>query len=464
MYHITASGEPGICRAKIKCPLGGGAMDHFESPESARAAYESIMFVETELKVTPYSDNSSSTRMHTDITEGGAQTIAVLNCIGVYTDSIETTDDLASAIHRLPKTVDGLENLQKLSGALKALTDKQKAIGNKKIAVSKLIASTVVDILHSQGFTDEEISKDLRWVATEDNKGTAADLAFRDINFSIKAGSPTLGNTTDTEGSRRIGMPEGESVFKNPKYAEVEERVLSVVNEDLKKTLNGYEVGATHTQKVLNVDRTWTVKENDGVKVIEYTKGSKKFSIPVSALEDLNELKTLTSSQQKIIASYITGNMDRLKEETEYNNLVEERAAVGREIMAESFNKLDSVGKKTAIAKFSSLKPGHSCFYVSVSGKKVDTGRIPSMEEFLSNSEVTVDSALPRGEGILVLMKNENTKEYSAVQLRARYRDGQFVYPQASIVGEYPKTEPSSNAGLASEGYSFKTAVEMIFN
>lgn len=40
-YHINWKGEPGLCTAEKKaCPLGGDS-DHFDSPESARAAYES---------------------------------------------------------------------------------------------------------------------------------------------------------------------------------------------------------------------------------------------------------------------------------------------------------------------------------------------------------------------------------------------------------------------------------------
>lgn len=38
-YHITAKGEPGVCRATKSCPLGG-ENDHFDSKDAAREAYE----------------------------------------------------------------------------------------------------------------------------------------------------------------------------------------------------------------------------------------------------------------------------------------------------------------------------------------------------------------------------------------------------------------------------------------
>jgi (p)ppGpp synthase/HD superfamily hydrolase len=41
-YHITASGDAGVCKAQIKCPLGDESL-HFETAAQARAAYEGIM-------------------------------------------------------------------------------------------------------------------------------------------------------------------------------------------------------------------------------------------------------------------------------------------------------------------------------------------------------------------------------------------------------------------------------------
>lgn len=43
LYHITPSGEPGLCTATLKsCPYGG-AGDHYTSKEAARAAFEDAM-------------------------------------------------------------------------------------------------------------------------------------------------------------------------------------------------------------------------------------------------------------------------------------------------------------------------------------------------------------------------------------------------------------------------------------
>lgn len=41
-FHITHSGEAGVCRAQIKCPLGGASL-HFETASEARVAYEVMM-------------------------------------------------------------------------------------------------------------------------------------------------------------------------------------------------------------------------------------------------------------------------------------------------------------------------------------------------------------------------------------------------------------------------------------
>lgn len=42
-YHISGKGEPEVCTAEIKCRLGGesGQENHYDSPEEARAGYES---------------------------------------------------------------------------------------------------------------------------------------------------------------------------------------------------------------------------------------------------------------------------------------------------------------------------------------------------------------------------------------------------------------------------------------
>lgn len=40
-YHISPhTGDPGVCSAKINCPYGNLETDHFDTPEAARAAYE----------------------------------------------------------------------------------------------------------------------------------------------------------------------------------------------------------------------------------------------------------------------------------------------------------------------------------------------------------------------------------------------------------------------------------------
>lgn len=41
-YHITSSGDAGVCKALIKCPFGGDSL-HFETPELARKAFEHMM-------------------------------------------------------------------------------------------------------------------------------------------------------------------------------------------------------------------------------------------------------------------------------------------------------------------------------------------------------------------------------------------------------------------------------------
>lgn len=39
-YHIDPAGNPGRCRAKVKCPWGDLAEDHYPSERAARRAYE----------------------------------------------------------------------------------------------------------------------------------------------------------------------------------------------------------------------------------------------------------------------------------------------------------------------------------------------------------------------------------------------------------------------------------------
>jgi 5-methylcytosine-specific restriction endonuclease McrA/predicted small lipoprotein YifL len=45
-YHITAKGEPGLCRAKHSCPLGD-ANSHYTTREEAAQAFEDTMIVNT---------------------------------------------------------------------------------------------------------------------------------------------------------------------------------------------------------------------------------------------------------------------------------------------------------------------------------------------------------------------------------------------------------------------------------
>lgn len=39
-YHINGKGEPGLCRAKQKCPFSDLTEDHYASKQEARLAYE----------------------------------------------------------------------------------------------------------------------------------------------------------------------------------------------------------------------------------------------------------------------------------------------------------------------------------------------------------------------------------------------------------------------------------------
>lgn len=39
-YHITKAGNPGVCKAKHRCPLGDMEADHYDSKEEARSAFE----------------------------------------------------------------------------------------------------------------------------------------------------------------------------------------------------------------------------------------------------------------------------------------------------------------------------------------------------------------------------------------------------------------------------------------
>lgn len=42
-FHINSKGEPGKCRALLRCPLGATEAEHYKTPEAARAAYEDQM-------------------------------------------------------------------------------------------------------------------------------------------------------------------------------------------------------------------------------------------------------------------------------------------------------------------------------------------------------------------------------------------------------------------------------------
>lgn len=46
--HVNLeTGEPGVCKALVNCPFGDLELDHFDSKEEARAAYEKLMENET---------------------------------------------------------------------------------------------------------------------------------------------------------------------------------------------------------------------------------------------------------------------------------------------------------------------------------------------------------------------------------------------------------------------------------
>src|SRR5579875_3211223 len=38
-YHINEQGNPGLCKATVRCPFGD-ASEHYSTPEQAREAYE----------------------------------------------------------------------------------------------------------------------------------------------------------------------------------------------------------------------------------------------------------------------------------------------------------------------------------------------------------------------------------------------------------------------------------------
>lgn len=76
-YHINPStGDPSVCRAKIKCPFGDVVHEHFDSAEAARQSYERVMaakeLYQTE-RVFPY---------HFEVEAGAQATLDLLSEIG----------------------------------------------------------------------------------------------------------------------------------------------------------------------------------------------------------------------------------------------------------------------------------------------------------------------------------------------------------------------------------------------
>lgn len=98
-FHINKKGEPGRCRAIIKCPYGG-ASEHYDTPEAARHNYEESMKSQTfgflPLKINssiPYRENS--TEQARELMQSGVVVVNELRYVG------EGSVDLGAHDYRL---------------------------------------------------------------------------------------------------------------------------------------------------------------------------------------------------------------------------------------------------------------------------------------------------------------------------------------------------------------------------
>lgn len=60
-YHVNRAGDPGVCRAKTKCPFGDMEADHYDSVPEARAAFETKMRSESSLSSVSRASNWEKT-------------------------------------------------------------------------------------------------------------------------------------------------------------------------------------------------------------------------------------------------------------------------------------------------------------------------------------------------------------------------------------------------------------------
>lgn len=479
-YHINPdTGKVAACRAKTRCPYGDLEVDHYDSRTDATKAYETAMAEKTfetlsidaqspelrkirELADTGHVFGGSSAR-NTDLSEGGTQAVAVSRAVGIDVSAVDDPEALVSLLSRLPAETKNIEELFLLGARLLNSRD-----DSRKIEDTVVLGSATHTLLNRVGFNDEEIAKNLRWMAKENTKGNdgtvgdvGIDLDGRSAHVSLKVRSNTLHNAGPAQAMTEVGEVNYDP-YEVPEVRRHDEAAFLIAGSLLKKKIN--EKADTVTGA-----KSWNVEEVDGEETVVYREPARKklMFAPVRAFSSLREWKELTAAQQKVLSYFVTDHSKELVVDEEYSSeCLQRQAAINSDVISRISSSDENLRRFTS--RMLGLR-NSSAFYLNKGPSAVYMGRIPTIGEFLNSSNIFVGKPIvsPHSDAVKIPLVNLKDSRATVLQVRTRLADGQFNYRNVKMTGEYQSSKNDVEFFGAMQDYkdcTFGSITDVVFS
>lgn len=410
-----------------------------------------------------YSFGGSSAR-NTDLSEGGTQAVAISQAVGKDVSSVADSDTLISLLSQLPTKTMNRDDLLVLGARLWNSRE-----DSSKIEDTVVLGSATYRVLRQAGFTDEEIADNLRWMAKENtkgNNGTVGDVGLdlpddRSAHVSLKVQSNTLHNAGPAQAMTEVGETNYDP-YEVPKVKEHDEEAFQLAGGLLIEKIKS---GAVTVQD----KKDWNLEEVDEVETVVYREPARKklMFAPLSAFASLDEWKMLSARQQKVLSYFITEHRSEFAELDDYVAACQNRQdAINNDVVARVSFPEES--RRRFAARMLGLR-NSSAFYVNKGRSEVFTGRIPTIEEFMddSNSFVGEPVVSSHSDAVKIPIVNLQRNLATVLQVRTRLADGQFNYGNVKMTGEYQASKRDIEFFSALETYrkcSFGSITDVVFS
>lgn len=473
-YHITEAGNPAVCKASVKACPRGGKNDHYPTAKEASQAFEKKMgdgFKKASVDLsaieriaeTGVQFGNSSAR-NTEVSEAGTQIIAISTAKGFDVSYVNTPEDLVRLTAQLPRTTKNYEEL--LVMAAKLMNSRQDY---SKIVEAVELGTETFNLLRAEKFTRPQIARELRWMAKESTKGddgTVGDVGIdlpdgKSAHISLKVQSNTLHNASPAQAMTSIGVHDYDP-FNSENVKEWDEKAFQIATDYLYEQVENGSDSVTGPKK-------WSFESVDGDDSIVYREPARKklMVAPANFLKSLDRWKELGADQQKIMSYFVTHHSKDFAGIHEYTDACRERQYAMNQNLVKEISRRDS-RKRKFVARMLGLR-NSSAFYVNRKNSGVESGRIPTIKEFIKNKNFDVGDpeVSPTTDSVKIPILNQVEDRVTIIQVRTRLADGQFNYRNVKMTGEYQASKAdvewfSKNPKY--RGKPFGSITEVVFN